>query len=234
MSTKNVLKVTNEEGRTYEFQKPTKADYREAVKFWELYNDFLDRNPTYSQKEAIRIQMQEIKGGFSGKVLPFISADYIKDAISNLEIYVSNTYLDKFGIFNGLFRRSNRLTCPWDDHESGITCDGINGLEKPGLYVITTFKGFKVPVLRTGRFEFIVCCSGGTLLGYPVYNPSYQFGSYATYIGRKEEAKEIEFVKPLSELEGLSYEEIFEGACRVYDCTSFYKQRTAIFTRIYW
>ena len=234
MSTKNVLKVTNEEGRTYEFAKPTKADYREAVKFWELYTDFLDRKPTSSQKEAIRVKMQNIKGGFSGKVLPFITAEYIKDAIDNLSIYVSNTYLDKFGIFNGLFRRSNRLTCPWDDHESGITCDGVNGLEKSGLYVITTFKGFKVPVLRTGRFEFIVCCSGGTLLGYPVYNPSYQFGSYASYISRKDEAKEIEFVKPLSELEGLSYEEIFEGACRVYDCTSFYKERTAVFTRIYW
>ena len=198
MSTKNVLRITNEEGRTYEFKKSTKADYREAVKFWELYTDFLDRNPTSSQKEAIRVKMQDIKGGFSGKVLPFISADYIKDTISNLEIYVSNTYLDKFGIFNGLAKRSNRLSCPWDEHESGITCDGINGLEKPGLYVITTFKGFKVPVLRTGRFEFIICCSGGTLLG------------------------------------GFSYEEIFEGACRVYDCTSFYKKRTAVFPRIYW
>ena len=230
MST-NVLRITNEEGRTYEFQKPTKADYREAVKFWELYTDFLDRNPTSSQKEAIRIQMQEIKGGFSGKVLPFINAKYIKEAIDNLEIYMSNTYLSKFKIFNGLFNWiPNR--CPWDDHESGITSDGENRLKNPGLYIITTYKGFKVPVLRTGRFEFIVCCSGGTLLGYPVYNPSYQFGSYATYIGRNEAAKEIEFVKPLSELEGLDYEEIFEGACKVYDCTSFYKKRTAIFTRV--
>lgn len=231
MST-NVLRITNEEGRIYEFQKPTKADYKEAVKFWELYTDFLDRNPTDSQKEAIRVKMQNIKGGFSGKTLPFISADYIKDTIDNLEIYVSNTYMDKFAIFNGLFRRSNNPNCPWDDHESGITCDGVNGLEKPGLYIITTFKGFKVPVLRTGRFEFIVCCSGGTVLGYPVYNPSYQFGHYATYISRKDEAREIEFAKPLSELEGLSYEEIFEGACKVYDCTSFYKERTAIFTRV--
>lgn len=231
MSTKNVLKITNEEGRTYEFKKPTKADYREAVKFWELYNDFLDRNPTYSQKEAIRVKMQNIKGGFSGKTLPFINAKYIKEAISNLEIYVSNTYMDKFSIFNGLFKNSC-YPCPWDDYESGVTCDYSNRLEKPGLYVITTSKGFKVPVLRTGRFEFIVCCSGGTLLGYPVYNPSYQFGHYATYIGRNEAAKEIEFVKPLSELEGLDYEDIFEDACKVYDCTSFYKQRTAIFTRV--
>lgn len=61
MSTKNVLRITNEEGRTYEFQKPTKADYKEAVKFWELYNDFLDRKPTYSQKEAIRVKMQKNK-----------------------------------------------------------------------------------------------------------------------------------------------------------------------------
>ena len=105
MST-NVLRIKNEEGRTYEFQKPTKADYREAVKFWELYNDFLDREPTYSQKEAIRVKMQKIKGGFSGKTLPFISADYIKDAIKNLEIYVSNTYLDKFSIFNGLAKKT--------------------------------------------------------------------------------------------------------------------------------
>lgn len=231
MSTKNVLKITGNEGKTYEFQKPTKADYREAVKFWELYTDFLDRNPTSSQKEAIRVKMQNIKGGFSGKTLPFINAKYIKEAISNLEIYVSNTYLTKFKIFNGLFNWiPNR--CPWDDHESGITSDGINGLKNPGLYIITTYKGFKVPILRTGRFEFIVCCSGGTLLGYPVYNPSYQFGHYATYIGRNEAAKEIEFVKPLSELEGLDYEDIFEDACKVYDCTSFYKQRTAIFTRV--
>ena len=142
-----------------------------------------------------------------------------------------DTYLAKFKIFNGLFNWiPNR--CPWDDHESGITSDGINGLKNPGLYIITTYKGFKVPILRTGRFEFIVCCSGGTLLGYPVYNPSYQFGHYATYIGRNEAAKEIEFVKPLSELEGLDYEDIFEDACKVYDCTSFYKQRTAIFTRV--
>lgn len=231
MSTKNVLKITNDEGRTYEFAKPTKADYREAVKFWELYTDFIDRKPTYSQKEAIRVKMQKIHGGFSGKTLPFINAKYIKEAIDNLEIYVSNTYLSKFKIFNGLFNwLPNR--CPWDDHESGITSDGENRLKNPGLYIITTYKGFKVPVLRTGRFEFIICCSGGTLLGYPVYNPSYQFGHYATYIGRKEEAKEIEFVKPLSELEGLDYEEIFEGACKVYDCTSFYKERTAIFTRV--
>lgn len=87
MST-NVLRITNEEGKSYEFQKPTKADYREAVKFWELYTDFLDRRPTDSQKEAIRIKMQNIKGGFSGKVIPYVSADYIKDAIDNLEIYI--------------------------------------------------------------------------------------------------------------------------------------------------
>ena len=49
----------------------------------------------------------------------------------------------------------------------------------------------------------------------------------------KEEPKEIEYVKPLSELEGLDYEEIFEGACKVYDCTSFYKERTATFTRVH-
>ena len=234
MSTKNVLKITNEEGRTYEFAKPTKADYREAVKFWELYTDFLDRNPTSSQKEAIRVKMQNIKGGFSGKILPYISAKYIKDTIKNLEVCISNTYLDKFSIFNGLAKKSANPKCPWDDHESGITWDYSNKLEKPGLYVITTFKGFKVPVLRTGRFEFIVCCSGGTLLGYPVYNSSYQFGHYATYISRKDEAREIEFVKPLSELQGLDYEDIFEDACKVYDCTSFYKEKTAIFTRIYW
>lgn len=175
MSTKinneTILRFTTNEGRTYEFRKPSKDDYAEADKFWELYRKFLKRNPTDSQKEAIRLKVEKMEIGFTEN--------------------------------------------------------------EPGLYIITTTSGFKVPVVKIDNSEAIVCIEGSTIVGYPVYNSSYQFGYYATYIGKKEEAVEIKLAKTLKEIKSLSYEEIFEDASKVYDCTSFYKVKLPVFTRIY-
>ena len=215
MSTKinneTILRFTTNEGRTYEFRNPSKDDYAEADKFWELYRKFLKRNPTDSQKEAIRLKVEKIEIGFTGRVLPYISSSEIEDSIKKLKSLYYNTFSNKYKLVKYLLETEN----------------------EPGLYVITTTSGFKVPVVKIDNSEAIVCIEGSTIVGYPVYNSSYQFGYYATYIGKKEEAVEIKLTKTLKEIENLSYEEIFEDASKVYDCTSFYKVKLPVFTRIY-